>query len=212
MSRTPGLSGGSALSAFALTAHSGGHRSAHPPHRRHGDHQWDAASKGIPGPGGIQPNAADQIIYLSGHPGDGYHKEQPGQDSGPAGDGRHGGQQQLQKNHIHQHHHAHGAVHPDPALENVLGAFAAAHPEGQRRHNGKGGEDHIPLGDLKEKADDLKDKDKADDDHHQPSAVPKTKVTACGNVDGDTVRHSQKVHHPAGEGQADATDLAIDHQ
>lgn len=74
-SRRSAFSGGSALSAFALTVHSGGYRSAHSPHCRHGDHQRDATAKGGPSPGRIQPDAADQIIHLPGHPGDSHHKQ-----------------------------------------------------------------------------------------------------------------------------------------
>ena len=157
-------------------------------------HAWKPAAEPIAGEGGVKPHAGDDAVYLAGNPGDTYDQKHPGQDGNPAWYIPQSRNQQLQEYDIHNHHHAHGAEHPAPALENVLRIFGPAHAKGKRGHENENSRYDIPFRHLEAQLDKLPHHDNANNDDQEPRSSNR-KIIFIRDGNGDAGGNLKQRNH-----------------
>ena len=188
--------GTAALPAFISNGISGGFcdGASDPLDNRISHHAWKPAAEPIAGEGGVKPHAGDDAVYLAGNPGDTYDQKHPGQDGNPAWYIPQSRNQQLQEYDIHNHHHAHRAEHPAPALENVLRIFGPAHAKGKRGHENENSRYDIPFRHLEAQLDKLPHHDNANNDDQEPGSSNR-KIIFIRDGDGDAGGNLKQRNH-----------------
>ena len=188
--------GTAALPAFVSNGISGGfcNGTSDPLDNRISHHAGKPAAEPIAGEGGIKPHAGDDAVYLAGNSGDTYDQKHPRQDGNPAWHIPQSRNQQLQEYDIHNHHHAHGAEHPAPALENVLRIFGPAHAKGKRGHENENSRHHIPFRHLEAQLDKLPHHDNANNDDQEPGSSNR-KIIFIRDGDGDAGGNLKQRNH-----------------
>ena len=175
--------------------------------RHHHRHHAPAVSQRIAGNGRIQADFRNQVVRLSGHPGNAYHQEAPRQDVDTGGHGGQGGQDELEKQDVEHHHGDHGRIGADEAHTDVLGSFAAAHSEAHRAQQRQHRHHHIPFCDLEKQLDELKAENKADDDNQQPTRAYAGKIASVREGEGDAGGNPHQVDHLFSDREADVADV-----
>ena len=161
----------------------------------------------------VHADAQDDAVHLLCHANNADDQHRPRDNGRAVWIGRECGEHELDEHQVEHHEHTHTGKHPQPASEDIAGAFRATHRKGKRRAVGEDTKDHIPLRNLKEQPDKLPLNHDIDDNDDEPACIgERVKGLLTERLKGDGVRHLQHLHDSCRQAEADITDLAAHKQ